>query len=175
MFAPSPPHDPPAPGFHAPNPVRDEWPGLAVVVQSTHLDMFGHANHARYLEYLEWARMEWAAFHGFPIDESVLKEQVGPAVIRVHIHYRRECRMGARLRVYAAAMSARRRIGVIHQEIRDEQTGERVCDAEVTFVMLDLKARRAVELPPLFVAAAIRRAAAQAPEPPSDTPEVTSG
>jgi acyl-CoA thioesterase FadM len=48
-------------------------------------------------------------------------------------------------------MSSRRGIGRIHQEIHDVRTNERVCDAEMMFVMLDLKARKAVPMPKFFL------------------------
>lgn len=143
-------------------PVTDGWAGMDVVVQSSHCDMFGHMNHTRYLEFMEWGRFEWSAHHGFPIPEMIQQKRVGPAVIRVHINYRRECRHGDRLRVHAAAVSARRQIGVVRQEIWDTRTNERVCDADVTFVMLDLDARKAAPLPEAFLEA-IRHSTAAAP------------
>lgn len=144
------PHDPPTPA-------TDGWPGIEVEVQSSHVDMFGHANHTRYLEWMEWARFAWSDWHGFPIPAMVEQEHIGPAVIRVHINYRRECRYGERLRVYATAWSARRSIGVIRQEIWDTKTNVRVCDADVTFVMLNLDTRRSAPLPAPFLAAAEAR------------------
>jgi YbgC/YbaW family acyl-CoA thioester hydrolase len=128
-----------------------EWPGLRVVVQSTHIDMFGHVNHTCYLEYMEWARFAWAEHHGFPIPKMVAEEHMGPAILRVQIQYRRECRLGDELLVTASALSARRQIGRIRQTITDVRTGELACDAELTFVMMDLHARKAVPLPDEFV------------------------
>jgi thioesterase III len=127
-----------------------EWPGLRVVVQSTHIDMFGHVNHTRYLEYMEWARFAWSEHHGFPLPRMIAEERIGPAVLRVQIQFRRECKLGDDLLVTAAAMSARRQIGRIKQTITDVRTDELVCDAELTFVMLDLIERKAVDLPSAF-------------------------
>lgn len=129
-------------------------------MQSTHVDMFGHVNHTRYLEYMEWCRFDWAKWHGFPIDTMVRDAHVGPALLRVQIQYRRECRLGDRLRVTAAAVSARRQIGVVHQEIWNRVTEELVCEAEISFVMMDLRERKAVDLPPAFLAEVRRRASA---------------
>lgn len=137
-------------------PVSDGWGGLEVEVQSSHVDMFGHLNHTRYLEFMEWGRFAWSAFHGFPIPEMIAEQGIGPAVIRVHVNYRRECRFGDRLRVHAAAHASRRGLGLIRQEIWDVRTRERVCDAEITFVMMDLRTRRAVSLPEAFLNAVPR-------------------
>lgn len=127
------------------------WPGLRITVMSTHIDMFGHVNHTRYLEYMEWARFAWAAHHGFPLPELVRDQGIGPAIIRANLNFRRECMLGDELLVTAKAMSSRRGIGRIHQEIHDVRTNERVCDAEMMFVMLDLKARKAVPMPKFFL------------------------
>jgi YbgC/YbaW family acyl-CoA thioester hydrolase len=127
------------------------WPGLPVTVQSTHIDMFGHVNHTRYLEYMEWARFAWAAHHGVPLPELIRDQGMGPAILRAQLQFRRECRMGDSLLVTARALSARRGIGRIHQSIADTRTGELVCEAEMTFVMLDLTTRKAVPLPAFFL------------------------
>jgi len=140
------------------HPVSDGWGGIEVEVQSSHVDMFGHANHTRYLEWMEWARFAWSEWHGFPIPRMIEEQRIGPAVIRVHINYRRECRFGDKLRVHAAAWSARRSIGVIRQEIWDARSNVRVCDADVTCVMLTVDARRSAPLPEASQAAAHARA-----------------
>ncbi|HNC94605.1 MAG TPA: thioesterase family protein [Myxococcota bacterium] len=123
--------------------------GIEVQVMSTHVDLFGHLNHARYLEYLEWARFAWAAHHGFPI-EKMVEEGYGPAIVRANVTWRRECRLGDKLRVTVQPLSARRGIGKLHQEV---WKGEELClEAEMSFVMFDLKARKALELPETFLA-----------------------
>jgi thioesterase III len=134
-----------------------DWPGLRVTVQSSHIDMFGHVNHTRYLEYMEWARFAWADHHGFPIPRMIAERSIGPAVLRVQIQFRRECRMGDELIVRAEALSARRQIGRIGQTLVDARTGELVAEAELTFVMMDLVGRRAVALPDAFLALVTER------------------
>lgn len=131
--------------------MHEPWPGLRLTVMSTHIDMFGHVNHTRYLEYMEWARFDWAAHYGNPLPELIRDKGVGPAIIRAHLNFRRECKLGDELIVTARAVGARRGIGRIHQEIRDVRTDERVCDAEMTFVMLDLTSRKTVPLPEFFL------------------------
>jgi thioesterase-3 len=132
------------------------FPGLDVCVHSSHVDMFGHVNHTRYLEYMEWCRFAWADHHGFPIPAMIERDRVAPAILRVQIQYRRECRYGDRLRVRAEALSARRMIGRIKQTIHailpDGSDGELVADAELTFVMLNIDTRKASPLVPMFLA-----------------------
>lgn len=129
--------------------------GIDVVVQSSHVDMFGHVNHTCYLEFMEWCRFSWAAHHGFPLPEMIEKRRIAPAILRVQIQFRKECRHGDRLRVTAEPLSARRGIGRIKQEIwrvTGDGAEELVSDAELTFVMLNLDTRTAEGLPAEFLA-----------------------
>ena len=127
------------------------FPGFTLRVPSSHIDMFGHVNHSRYLEYMEWARFAWAAYSGEPIPEMV-RNGFGPAILRCDIRYRRECLYDDELHVSVEPISARRDIGRVRQVITRISDREVVCDAELTFVMLDLKARKAAKLPPGFLA-----------------------
>lgn len=120
-------------------------------VESSHVDMFGHVNHARYLEYMEWARFGWAEAGGAPIPRMIEEERVGPAILRANVRYRRECRLGDQLTVTVEPLSARRDIGRIRQVITDRRSGDIVCEAELTFVMLDLSERKATKLPAVFL------------------------
>ena len=97
--------------------MKDDFPGLPVVVQSTHIDMLGHVNNARYLEYMEWARFAWSAHHGLAVPE-MMREGSGPVIVKAELHFRRECRFGDRLLVTARPLSARRDIGQIEQAYR---------------------------------------------------------
>jgi thioesterase-3 len=127
------------------------WPGLRVAVMSTHIDMFGHVNHTRYLEYMEWARFAWAVHHENPLPDLIRDQGIGPAIIKAQLNFRRECKLGDELLVTARAASARRGIGRVYQSIVDVRTNELVCDGELAFVMLDLRARKAVALPAFFL------------------------
>ncbi|MBN2231617.1 MAG: acyl-CoA thioesterase [Deltaproteobacteria bacterium] len=120
---------------------------LEITVQSTHLDMFGHVNNATYVEYLEWARVKMAAEAGIDLIK-MFHEGVGPAVLKLEINYRKESRLGDVLLVDAHCTRTRGdKVGIINQTIRNQATGDLVCDAEVTFVMFDLQHRRSVPLP----------------------------
>ena len=132
--------------------MKETFPGIVVDVQSSHVDMFGHLNHTKYLEFMEWARFAWAAHAGSPIDQMITRDRVGPAILRVNIQYRRECKLGDRLLVTVEPQSKRRAIGVLRQVLTDTRTDERVCEAELTFVMLDMDTRKVAPLPAIFLA-----------------------
>jgi len=128
-----------------------DFPGIVLRVPSSHIDMFGHCNHTHYLEYMEWARFSWAAHSGAPIPEMV-QNGVGPAILRADVRYRRECLYDDELHVSVEPLSARRDIGRLRQVITRVVDGEIACEAELTFVMLDLRERRATRLPAHFLA-----------------------
>lgn len=128
-----------------------DFPGITLRVPSSHIDMFGHCNHTHYLEYMEWARFAWATHSGTPIVEMV-KNGVGPAILRADVRYRRECLYDDELHVSVEPVSARRDIGRLRQVITRTRDGEIVCEAELAFVMLDLVERKATGLPAHFLA-----------------------
>ncbi|MBM4366689.1 MAG: acyl-CoA thioesterase [Deltaproteobacteria bacterium] len=128
----------------------ERFPGITIRVPSSHIDMFGHCNHARYLEYFEWARFAWAAHGGSPIPEMV-KNGLGPAILRADVRYRRECLYDDELHVSVEPLSARRDIGRLRQVITRTADNEVVAEAEMTFVMIDLVARKATKLPAVFL------------------------
>ena len=98
------------------------FPGITLRVPSSHIDMFGHCNHARYLEYMEWARFAWAAHAEDPIPEMV-KNGRGPAILRADLRYRRECLYDDELHVSVVPISARRDIGRLRQVITRTRDG----------------------------------------------------
>lgn len=127
------------------------FPGLPVTVRSSHIDMFGHVNHTCYLEFMEWARFAWAEHGGAPIPKVIAEERVGPAILRADVRFRRECRLGDDLLVTVSPVSARRDIGRLHQSVIRVETGDVACEAELTFIMMNLDTRRAAPLPRVFL------------------------
>lgn len=131
--------------------MSSSFPGIEVEVQSTQVDMFGHLNHTKYLEFMEWCRFAWAAAEGFPIPEMIARERVGPAVLRVDVRYRREARLGDRLHVSVEPLSRRRAIGILRQVVTDVASGLVAAEAELSFVMIDLDTRTVAPLPDAFL------------------------
>lgn len=54
-------------------------------VRPSDLDMFGHVNHAKPIDYFELGRFDWLTQNRFPLDE-----RWKPVVARIEVHYRRE-------------------------------------------------------------------------------------
>jgi thioesterase-3 len=120
---------------------------LEVTVRSTHLDVMGHVNNAKYVEYLEWGRCDELEKHGVNLWEMV-KEGVGFAVVNLNVNFRREAFVGEVLVVDSKFTRIRNnKIGTIEQSIRRRSNGEVVCDAEVTFLAFDLNAHKSIAMP----------------------------
>ncbi len=100
-----------------------------------HVDIYGHVNNARYLEFLEedrWAHLEakidlqrWAA------------RSLVFMVVNINVNYRRAVGPGEWLTVSTGLEKIGNRSAVLKQEIRLKDSGEIVADALVTFVIAD--------------------------------------
>lgn len=112
------------------------------VVKETHLDSFGHMNHARYLEVFEDARWDFITRNGYGL-EKIRETGLGPTILEARVRYRRELVARQRIRVETQCVSYERKIARISQRMIDEK-GEECCTAEILIGLLDLGARRLV-------------------------------
>lgn len=104
-----------------------------IKVRGYHLDLYGHVNNARYLEFLEearWAMMETADLQWF------LQQGYALVVSRIDIQYLRPASMGDVLRIETALQQLLPRAGLIGQKVVNTATGKLVAQAEVTFAVL---------------------------------------
>jgi YbgC/YbaW family acyl-CoA thioester hydrolase len=119
---------------------------LEIVVRPTEIDVNGHVNNAKFVEYLEWGREEWYEAAGLPYDRL---EAMGAATVTVNINlnYRRECRQGDRLTIVTRPAKLGRTSFTLAQEIR-KADGEVAADANVVLVTIDPSTRRPCVVPP---------------------------
>jgi thioesterase III len=113
---------------------------IEIKIRGYHLDLFGHVNNARYLEFLEEAR--WAAFEKTVDLEQLARKGWAFTVVNVNINYRRPALMNDVLRIETHIAEWRRRSAVVRQEVVQAQGGELVADADVTFVIFDMAKKR---------------------------------
>ena len=115
-----------------------------IKVRGYHLDLYGHVNNARYLEFLEEARwgfteaggqLEWFAQSGLAF-----------VIVNININYRRSAMMNEELDIATAMLKAGRRSAVIRQRICLKGTDTVIAEADVTFVVFDPKAESAVPM-----------------------------
>ena len=118
---------------------------LEITVRSTEIDVNGHVNNAKYLEYLEWGREEWYEQAGLDY-ETFSQMGVQTVTVNINVNYRKECRQGDLLTITTRPERAGRTSFVLKQEIRNI-AGELCADAAVTSVTMDRQTRQSVELP----------------------------
>jgi thioesterase III len=121
---------------------------LEIVVRWTELDVNGHVNNVKYLEYLEWGRHEWCDRHGFTYDH--LKNLGAIAVVvNVNLNYRHPCRQGDRLRIVTWPRDrGHTSFGFAHRI--DKADGTAAAEGVITLVTVDPETRRPVPLPEGF-------------------------
>ena len=121
---------------------------LETVVRCTEIDVNGHLNNAKFVEYLEWGREEWYDRNGFAYDRL---EEVGArtVVVNINLNYRQPGRQGERLAIVTRAQRRGRTSFVLAQQIV-RSDGAVMADGVVTLVTVDPDTQRAVPLPGEF-------------------------
>ncbi|MFH0726183.1 MAG: acyl-CoA thioesterase [Pseudomonadota bacterium] len=117
---------------------------IDIKVRGYHLDVFGHVNNARYLEFLEEAR--WAALEKTLDLLALSREGYAFTVVNININYRRPAVLNEMLCVETELTRCGKRSAVIHQAVKLKGTGTMVADADVTFVMYDTEKQSAALL-----------------------------
>ncbi|SFN74829.1 thioesterase-3 [Formivibrio citricus] len=104
-----------------------------IKIRGYHLDLYGHVNNARYLEFLEEAR--WAMMECSDLD-WFMQQGYALVVSRIDIRYLRPAGMGDLLRIETRLDRLLPRAGIINQQVKNVQTGKAIATAEVTFAVL---------------------------------------
>ncbi|MGQ5524380.1 acyl-CoA thioesterase [Chitinimonas sp. PSY-7] len=115
-----------------------------IKVRGYHLDLYGHVNNARYLEFLEEAR--WGFTETYGSLEAFTEAGLAFVIVNININYRRAALMGEQLVIETAMQKIGSRSAVIHQEVKLKGTDTIVAEADVTFVVFSQKAGGAVAM-----------------------------
>ncbi|NEW07989.1 acyl-CoA thioesterase [Paenibacillus sp. SYP-B3998] len=118
---------------------------LEIIVRSTEIDINGHVNNAKYLEYLEWGREEWYERSELPYD-AFSHMGIQTVTVNININYKKECKQGDRLTITCRPEKMGRSSFVLKQEIINER-GDLCADALVTSVTMDSHTRKSREMP----------------------------
>ncbi len=118
---------------------------IPIEVRSTEIDVMGHVNNAKYLEYLEWGREEWYNQADLSFDQFT-ELGVGTVTVSIHIQYRKEATQGEKLTIHTYPLRSGRSSFVFQQIIKNEQE-EVVAEAEVISVTINLATRKSQALP----------------------------
>jgi thioesterase III len=118
---------------------------IEIVVRPTEIDVNGHVNNAKYVEYLEWGREDWYERNGLPYDR-LFALGVVTVTVNLNVNYRRECRQGERLVITTRPERLGRTSFAVRQEIigRDRLVA---ADAIVTLVTIDATTRKSRPVP----------------------------
>jgi thioesterase-3 len=106
-----------------------------IKVYPFHLDMYGHVNNARYLEFLESARWDFIAEN---MDLRELEKlDITFLVVNININYRHPAILGHILEIHTGMSHISGKSAKVHQEIRIKGSDRIVADADITFVIID--------------------------------------
>lgn len=117
---------------------------IDIKIRGYHLDVFGHVNNARYLEFLEEAR--WALFDDKIGLEELARDGTAFTVVNINISYRQPAYLHDTLRVETRLAKIGARSAILRQVVKNKKSAQTVAEADVTFVMLDVKKQKAAPL-----------------------------
>ena len=115
-----------------------------IKVRGFHLDIYQHVNNARYLEFLEEARWQYLEESGDI--EYFTSLGYAWAIVNININYRASAYMGDTLELSTELSKIGKKSAVFSQVITKQGTDKVVVDADITFVVLDQKTGKAVEI-----------------------------
>jgi thioesterase-3 len=115
---------------------------IKIKIRGYHLDMYQHVNNARYLEFLEEAR--WNYIESKISLKEWMKKGLGFVVVNININYRKPGSLDQVLEIQSKVASMNVRSATIEQKIYLEGTDNLIADADVTFVVVDIKTGKPV-------------------------------
>jgi thioesterase III len=121
---------------------------LETVVRCTEIDVNGHVNNAKFVEYLEWGREEWYDRHGFPYDRLLGLGAI-TVVVNINLNLRQACHQGDVLQIITWPERRGRTSFALGQRI-EKDDGTVAADAVVTLVTIDPTTRQGRPLPEEF-------------------------
>jgi YbgC/YbaW family acyl-CoA thioester hydrolase len=124
---------------------------LEIVVRPTEVDVNGHVNNAKYVEYMEWGREEWYERQGLAYDRLFALGAV-TVTANLNLNFRRECRQGEVLVITTRPERLGRTSFVLRQEIRTRD-GALASDGLITMVTIDPATRKSRPVPAQLAAA----------------------
>jgi thioesterase-3 len=117
---------------------------IKIKIRGYHLDMYQHVNNARYLEFLEEAR--WNYIESKISLKQWMKKGLGFVVVNININYRKSGALDQVLEIQSKVSRMNIRSATIEQKIYLEGTDTLIADADVTFVVVDIKTGKPVAI-----------------------------
>lgn len=118
---------------------------LDIIVRSTEIDVNGHVNNAKFLEYLEWGREDWYEAQGLDY-QTLMNHGFVTVVAHVSADYKREAVQNDRLSIQSWIHRVGNTSFTVQQDIWN-QRDELVLHAEFVIVTVHPQTRRPVRVP----------------------------
>lgn len=125
---------------------------IEVEVRSYELDAYNHVNNAVYLNYLEYARMEYLRLIGFDY-VGLVEEGYMLYVTHIDIHYKHSARLYDKLKIEVTPLKLGKVSGTFQQIISNPQ-GDICAEAEVSWACVD-KTGKPSKLPDKYFVAGL--------------------
>ena len=115
---------------------------IEIKVRGYHLDIYAHVNNARYVEFLEEAR--WALFDDSEVGKDMISRGFAFTVVNINVSYLSEARVNDVLVIITDLKKIGNKSVTLSQKIFRKGDMKQVVDAEVTFVLVNVKTGKAV-------------------------------
>lgn len=114
-----------------------------ITIRGYHLDAYQHVNNARYLEFLEEAR--WQYFDN--ISNAAYKEmKISFFIVNININYRLPATLGDVINITTEIEKIGNTSMTFAQKMYKNGTEQLICDAAITFVILDQKTEKPLKI-----------------------------
>ncbi len=107
-----------------------------IKIRGYHLDAYQHVNNARYLELLEEAR--WRHYEDYP--PAYFQEKGwGFIIVNININFKGSAVLGDTLVIHSELVKIGKTSITIHQDAFIKGSERKSIEADITFVMMDLR------------------------------------
>lgn len=115
-----------------------------ITVRGYHLDLYGHVNNARYLEFLEEAR--WQSYGKAMENAGLAEKGLAFVIVNININYRRPAMLNEVLNIVNTVQRFGGKSFTIRQHMFLKGTDTTVVEADVTVVLMDMKTGKATPI-----------------------------
>ena len=113
-------------------------------VRGYHLDLYGHVNNARYLEFLEEGRWN---YYETKLDWKILEKlNLAYVIVNINISYLGQARLNDTLVINTKVLKSGTKSITMLQEIFLDNSEQKIVEATVTFVLMSTKNQKAIVL-----------------------------
>lgn len=120
-------------------------------VLESHLDTFGHVNHATYLTLFEQARWDFVTKNGFGLAEVQARKN-GPIILEVHVRYQKELRLREKVTIESKVQTHSGKIAKLTQRMVNE-SGDLACTADFSIGFFNMERRKLIHPTPEWLKA----------------------